>query len=204
MVLALPALPRTAEVTPIYVDFSARNTPPAGGASITILRPGRMAVSVQIPPLDSGCAQKWLAVLLAHKATGEPVNLVLPKPKDQVSVTGVSVNSGVPASQPGGGTALPIAGVAGTVVPVGALLSLGISPAVHFVHMVTGPADYVIPAGGALAIGVSPMLHVLPTQATPVEFNAPILQGNLDTGNVQWTLQRLRWIGVEFTLTEIF
>ena len=199
MAIDLPALPRTASVVPGLTDNAGRLKPPLGGPSQTILRGGnRYYAKVSIPALrnDVGAARDWLAAMIRHKTEGGPLRLRWPQP-GATDMPGAAQVDG--AGQAGALLAVKNLGVAKTV------------PALSFFSFINGGQSYLhstTSAGvsdltGKTTLTIGPSLRLSPANSLALNFAVPIIEGELDLGPVEWTLDRLRWIGVGFTITEI-
>jgi hypothetical protein len=197
MAFVFPTLPRAASAVLGLSDNAGRLKPPTGGPSQTILRPGdRRYARVTLPTLDADCADAWIAVMIRHKTEGGSVRLTLPlKPAD-----------GLPA-----GAQIDGAGQAGALL---AIKGLGVGqilkPNRNFSIIVSGrsylhstTSQTTADGTGKAIATIGPMLRVSPGNGLALNFTAPIIEGELDLGPVEWTVERLRFVGVSFTITEI-
>lgn len=197
MALDLPALPKGASIVPGLTDNSARLTPPLGGPTQTIARMGnRFYLKVTLPTLDADCADAWLAVQMRHKTELQTLRLAWPQ----------KAVSGLPA-----GAQVDGAGQAGAVLAVKGLAAGQevaarrpfnfISGGRSYLHMTT--TQTVADGAGKAFVTLAPMLRVSPANSLALNFITPVIEGELDLGPVEWTVERLRFVGVSFTLTEI-
>lgn len=199
MAFDLPLLPKTASVVPGLTDNSARLKPPLGGPSQTILRGGnRYYAKVSIPALrnDTTCARAWLAAMLRHKTEGGLLRLRWPQP-DAATMPAAALVDGAGQA----GALLAVKGLgAGKQVPALAFFSF-IAAGRSYLHCTTGAAgaDFT----GRAALSIAPSLRISPADGLALNFPAPIIEGELDTGPVEWTLERLLYVGISFTITEI-
>jgi hypothetical protein len=199
MAIDLPALPKTATVVPGLTDNSARLKPPLGGPSQTILRGGnRYYARVTIPALrnDTTCARGWLAAMLRHKTEGGLLRLAWPQAGASTLPAAAKVDGAGQA-----GALLVVKGLApGSQIPALAFFS-AVSGGRSYLHSTTSPAaaDFT----GRAALTIAPSARFSPPDNLALNFPAPIIEGELDTGPVEWTLERLLYVGISFTLTEI-
>ncbi len=199
MAIDLPLLPRTASVVPGLTDNSARLKPPLGGPSQTILRGGnRYYAKVSIPALkyDTTCARAWIAAMLRHKTEGGLLRLRWPQ-ADAASLPVAALVNG--AGQTGALLAADGLG-AGVAAPALSFFSF-ISSGKSYLHSTTSAV--VADGGGAAFLTIAPSLRVSPADNLALNFTTPVIEGEMDLGPVEWTLERLRWVGVSFTITEI-
>jgi len=199
MAIDLPLLPRTASVVPGLIDNSGRLKPPLGGPSQTILRGGnRFYAKVSIPALkhDTTCARAWIAAMLRHKTEGELMRLRWPQ-ADAAALPAAAKVDG--------------AGQAGALLVADGLGAGGAIPALSFFSFLSAGKSYlhsttsavIASGGGGAALTIAPSLRVSPADNLALNFTAPIIEGEMDIGPVEWTLEHLRWVGVSFTITEI-
>lgn len=196
MAFLLPALPKDAKVTFRLPDKSANLSPVTGaGSPQRILRPGRFGISVQVPALEGADANVWLAAKLRHITEGGPVRLVLPV----VTVAGLPAGAQVDGAGQAGAL-LAIKGLtAGQVIGAFTPFSF-VSGGKTFLHRVS--AEATADGAGEVSTPIGPMLRVSPANSLALNFTAPDIEGNLDDGGLEWTLDRLRLIGFSFSITE--
>lgn len=198
MAFDLPALPKTANVAPGYIDNAGRLIPKLGGKSQIILRGGnKFYARVTIPALrnDSACARAWLAAMLRHKTEGGPLRLAWP----QADATAMPVGAQVDGAGQAGALLVAKGLGAGGVVPALAYFSF-ISGGQSFLHTTT--SDAVADGSGRAALTIAPSVRLSPADNLALNFTAPIIEGDLDPGPLEWTLERLLFVGVSFTITE--
>ena len=196
MSVSLPSLPDLAQVSARLVDFQSVLTPILGGPVQTIQRLGaRFAVDVTLPPLEPVDAASFLAARLKARAENETLTLAWPQAEIWSVIGGSPVVNGAGQA----GARLNISGLtAGQTVPAGRVFSIEAGGR-HYLHVTT----QVVTANGSgqVQLHVSPLLRVSPPNGAALNFTAPVVEGLL-TGNVEWTLERLRWTSTAFTLAE--
>jgi len=192
----LPALPKETKVTFRLPDRSSNLSPITGaGSPQRILRPGRFGISVEVPALEARDANVWLAAQLRHITEGGPVRLLLPV----VAVDGLPAGAQVDGAGQAG-SLLAIKGLAaGQVVAPFTPFSF-VSGGVTYLHRTS--AETTANGAGKIISPIGPMLRVSPANSLALNFTAPNIEGNLDDGGLEWTLERLRWIGFSFSITE--
>jgi hypothetical protein len=192
----LPALPLTADVVGEVVNNNASLRPTGGkGRSQTLLRPGRFAVSVNISAQYEACANEWLAVHLRHLTEGPDVRLAWPRDGVAGLPAGAKVDG---AGQTG--ALLAVKGLdPGQVIKVFTPFSF-ISGGVSYMHRNT--VAVVADGAGKATLSIGPVMRVSPADNLALNFTAPIIEGELDTGPLQWTFKRWRTIGLSFKITE--
>lgn len=199
MAIDLPLLPRTASVIPGLIDNSGRLRPPLGGPSQTILRGGnRFYAKVSIPALkyDTTCARAWIAAMLRQKTEGGLLRLRWPRTDAATMPAAAKVDG---AGQAG---ALLVADGLGAGVAVPALSFFSfVSGGKSYLHSTT--SDALADGAGRAALTIAPSVRISPADNLALNFIDPVIEGELDLGPVEWTLERLRWVGVSFTITEI-
>ncbi len=196
MAFLLPALPRAAEIEPEIPDASARVSPTTGaGASQTILRPGRCAVSVTIGDLSEAGAAAWLAAQLRHKTEGGAVRLIWPR----LGVAGLPVAAVVDGAGQAG-SLLAIRGLTpGSTLPTFTPFSF-IKNGVVYMHRTT--SEVVADGAGRVIVTIGPMLRASPADGTALAFTEPMIEGDLDPGPIKWSVKRLRFHTVTFKISE--
>ncbi|MFN3585193.1 hypothetical protein [Phenylobacterium sp.] len=180
----LPELPRQARVRQRVLRFGTDLNPVLGGPTQRLSRLGaRFAIEVTLPPLDLPCARAWLAARAKAEAEGLNVRLVMPQLGDGAALTGRTVVSGA-------GATMTVDNATG--IEPGMLFSFVDAVPNHaYLHQVT--------AVSGSDLSVAPLLRVNPA-GFPLRFDAPRVQGFLD--ELAWDLERLRFVGQTFTLTE--
>ncbi len=196
MSVSLPSLPDLAQVSARLVDFQSVLTPTLGGPVQTIQRLGaRFAVDVSLPPLEPVDAASFLAARMKARAENETLTLAWPQAEVWSVIAGSPVVNGAGQA----GARLNIAGLtSGQTVPAGRFFSFEAGGR-HYLH-VTTQAVTASPSG-QVQLHVAPLLRATPANGAALNFSAPVVEGLL-TGNVEWTLERLRWTSTAFTLSE--
>ncbi|PLR25061.1 hypothetical protein SGCZBJ_12555 [Caulobacter zeae] len=196
MAFQLPRLPKTAQVEPFYVDANADMEPIVVGKVQTILRPGKWGVKVTIPELNPVDARRFCAAQVRHKTEGGLISLSWPQ-ADVAQIPATAVVDGAGQT----GARLAVRGLTpGSTVPGFAFFSFEVAGE-GFLYCTS--ADALVDANGKALLPISPMVRVRPPDGAALNFADPQIQGKLETGNVEWSLVRLRHTGVSFTITEI-
>lgn len=196
MAFSLPDAPRSAEVVPGFTDNNARISSTTGaGAAQTILRPGRCYVTVSIGDLSEDDAAEWLGAQLRHKTEGGSVRMAWPRRNAAVLPTTAVVDGAGQA-----GAALAIRGLAaGAVLKIFTPFSFivgGVS------YMLRTTAGVVADGAGKVIVPIGPMLRVSPSDGLALNFVAPVIEGDLDPGPLEWTIKRLRFNSISFKISE--
>jgi hypothetical protein len=196
MAVLFPALPRTVEPVWRVIDNNGNLSPITGaGAAQRILRPGRFSLSAQVPALRPDCADTWLAASLAHITEGGTIRMPVPLTRTVTLPAGAMVDG---AGQTG--ALLAIKGLAtGQVIKPFTPFSF-ISGGVSYLHRTTGEAT--ADGDGKAVVSIGPFMRVSPADGLALNFPAPIIEGDLDAGGLEWTEHRLTAIGFSFTITE--
>jgi hypothetical protein len=196
MSVSLPSLPDLAQVSARLVDFQSVLTPILGGPVQTIQRLGaRFAVDVTLPPLEPVDAASFLAARMKARAENETLTLAWPQAEVWSVIAGSPVVNGAGQA----GARLNISGLtAGQTVPAGRFFSFQAGGR-HYLHVTTQAVT--ANGSGQVQLHVAPLLRASPANGAALNFSAPVVEGLL-TGNVEWTLERLRWTSTAFTLAE--
>lgn len=182
MSVDLPQLPRLAKYAPRLIRAGGDLKSTMGGPTQRISRLGsRYMVGVELPTMDLDCGQAWVAAQLKAEAEGETVRLALPQRR--------ALPTGVTATAAAGATVIGAARTGGVPIVAGMLFSF-VAGGASYLHMVTGAE------GGAVSI--APRLRVL--LSASLEFENPVIEGFLD--DTSWNVERLRFIGQSFAITE--
>lgn len=184
MAITLPALPKAASVGPRLIEAGGVIESPLGGSALVLSRIGdKLAIDVQLPRFekDQASATLWLSQRMRAKAEGQMVRLVVPQMGDGAGVAACTASSG-------SGAQLVKSGGAG--VAVGMFFSF-VKSGRAYLHQVTS-------IDGS-TLGVAPPLRADPTGLT-LDFATPTIEGYLD--GLAWTLERLRFVGQAFSITE--
>ena len=194
MTLALPSSPKPSAVQPRLLNFG-RATNPMGGDIQYIARAGsRYAAQVILPTMEYDDARAWLAARLRAVTEGDTVSLTWPQPTQ--STLGTPRVNG--ASQLG--SSLITDGFTNSIaIPQLAFFSFS-QDSHHYLHAVTSSGS--ASGGGAATVSIAPMLRTSPADNALLEFVSPTIEGFMDTGDVEWSMDVLMHIGVSFTITE--
>jgi hypothetical protein len=195
MTVLLPDVPLQSEISEQLLDNGAMLDPTLGGPSQSISRLGdRYAVTVNLPALGEA-AEDWIADRLRARAEGQTLSLAWPqRRRDGLPTTAVVDGAGQL------GTFLAVRGLSpGSLVPKLAFFSFA-GGGRTFLHTTT--TRVTADGAGKAIVSLSPMLRRSPANGAALNFVAPIIEGFLDQGSVEWKLQQLRWIGTSFTLIE--
>lgn len=181
MSITLPALPRGVRVDPALVEAGGTLRSALGGPDQALLRFGdKIRVAYAFPTVDAACARTWLAAQMKAKATGDTVRISVPQMgAGPTGVTGVGAAGSTSVTGTGAGGVAP-----------GQWFSF-VAGGVSYLHMVTSNTD------GALT--VAPRLRAALSGA--MEFAAPVIEGFLDAAPA-WSVERLRFVGLSFSVTE--
>lgn len=196
MPVTMPPLPRIADVDARLVDNSAQLKPPLGGAVQTVTRLGnRYALDVSNLTVDAVTARLWMAAQLRAKTEGQTVRMVWPQADIAGMPTGALVDG---AGQTGALLSMKGLG-AGFTLPAFSFFSFTAGGRMYL-HATT--AEAVADGAGKATVPIGPMLRNSPADGGALNFVAPVIEGDLDPGPVAWSLRRLMWTGVSFTITE--
>jgi hypothetical protein len=194
MTQVLPALPRNVEYDISEVSNTRGMTPPLGGPTTQIDRPGtRHAIRVSVPAIAAkGCGPALLAQLAQGRT--EHTTIAIPEPTVPVLSYGSVVVSGAGQT----GRTLNVSGLTpGVTVPAGKWLSfeIGGQTFAYFTRAaVTG-------AGGVTGLPVYPTIRRSPASGATVALAAPRM-GGFVTGALERTVRRIGALGFSFTITE--
>lgn len=194
MAITLGTLPRLTAYAMRAISAANDLQPVFGGPTQRLARKGsRFALDVKVPAMSAaGCGIGLIADLLR----GETETIVLPVP-DYVP----AVSYGTPLVNGGGvvGSTLPVDGLPnGCVIAKGKFLSV-ILGGQRYVHIVT--AQTTANGSGQASLPIWPMLRTPTVDNAVVELAAPKIEGFVRPGQ-EWSISRLRAVGVEFTVAE--
>jgi hypothetical protein len=194
MAITLGTLPRLTTYSMRVVSAANDLRPAFGGPVQRLARNGsRFALEVKVPAMSAaGCGIE----LIADLVRGETETIVAPVP-DYVPVA----SYGTPLVNGAGqlGSSLVVDGLtAGVVIAKGKFLSL-VTGGQRYVHMVT--AQTTANGSGQATLPIWPMLRVATTDNAVVELAAPKIEGFIAPGQ-EWSVGRLRAVGVEFLIEE--
>jgi hypothetical protein len=193
-VIALPSSPEPNGVSAKLLNFG-RATQPLGGDIQYVSRLGsRYVLQVSLPPMDFETARAWLAARLRAATEGATVTLSWPQPTQ--SSLGTPLVNG--ASQLGS-SLIADGFTASIAIPQLAYFSFE-KDSHTYLHAVTSSGS--ASGGGAATMNIAPMLRVSPADNAALNFTTPTIEGFMDTGDVEWTMDVLMHIGVSFTITE--
>lgn len=194
MTIALPSTPKPNGVGLKMLNFG-RATQPLGGDIQYVARIGsRYVVQVSLPPMTYDTARAWLAARLRAATEGDTVSFSWPQPT-QTSLGTPLVNG---ASQLGS-SLIADGFTASVAIPQLAYFSFSVSSHTYL-HAVTssGSAN----GSGQATMNIAPMLRVSPADNAALNFTTPTIEGFMDVGDVEWSLDVLMHVGVSFTITE--
>ncbi len=200
MAVTLTHLPLPWEATPSLIDYGVDQTAGTGGVQQRATRLGsRYAVGFPaLPALSFACAKQLVAARVAAVASGSTVITSWPQPAFSTAI-GAPVVDG--AGQ-GGGT-LNVRGLtpSTTALTYGLFFSVVVSRR-SYLYMV---ADGVSVDGtGRAALPLSPWLRAAPADGASLSFASPNIEGFITPAGVDWTVERLLWVGLpNFTITEV-
>ncbi len=194
MAITLGALPRLTTYSMRVVSAANDLRPAFGGPVQRLARKGsRFALDVTVPAMSAtGCG----IALIADLVRGETETVILPVP-DYVpgGLYGTPLVNG--AGQLG--SSLVVDGLpANAVVAKGKFLSVIIGGR-RYLHMVT--AQTTANGSGQATLPIWPMLRVATTDNAVVELATPMIEGFVAPGQ-DWSISRLRAVGVDFTVEE--
>ena len=194
MTIALPST-RPVAAVPVFKNFGRMTQPTAGGQNQYIARMGsRFAVQVTLPPLNYDDARQWLAARMKAVTDGDTVSYGWPQPIQSTLGTPL-VNGGSQL-----GSSLICDGFTnGVAIPQLAFFSHVISSHTYL-HTVTssGSAD----GSGNATLTIAPMMRASPADNTALNFTNPTIEGFMDVGDVEWSLDVLMMASVSFTIME--
>lgn len=194
MTITLQTLPRSTNYAMRLISAANTLNPAFGGARQRIGRKGsHFGLDVEVPALRQGeCGMALIADLC--RAELETVTLPIPEGRDPINYGSPLVNGAGLA-----GTSLPVDGLpAGRVVPKGKMLSV-IMAGQRYVHLVT--ADAAANGSGQVTLAIWPMLRRPTIDNAVVELAAPKIEGFITAGQ-DWSIGRMRSVGVKFTIEE--
>ncbi|MDX3884024.1 MAG: hypothetical protein QHC65_06355 [Sphingomonas sp.] len=197
MSIMLPDAPGIRGAVPSLLDFGGVLTPPLGGAAQKLNRTGdRHKILVRLPPMRSEPKGRIYAARLRH---AQREGAIIRFPQDGLIIG----NPGAPVVDGAGqaGMVLNLRGfTAGYVVREGQFFSI-----IHGGrrYLYAARADMAAGEDGKMALPILPMLRVSPSDGAVCEFAAPMIEGFLDGGQVDWELLRQPFIQIpDFTITE--
>jgi len=194
MAITLGALPRLTSYSMRAVSAANDLRPTFGGPVQRLARKGsRFALDVKVPAMSAaGCGIALIADLLR----GETEAVILPVP-DYVP----AAIYGTPLVKGAGqvGSLLAVDGLTpAVVVAKGKFLSVVIGGQ-RYLHIVT--AQTTANGSGEASLPIWPMLRVGTTDNAVVELAAPKIEGFIAPGQ-EWSISRLRAVGVDFSIEE--
>lgn len=181
MSVSLPALPRGTRFDPELVEAGGVLRSALGGPDQALLRFGdKLRIAYVLPTQSAACAKTWVAAQMGAKAAGDTLRAFVP----QVGVG----PTGVTGAGSAGSISVTATGAGG--VAVGQWFSF-VTGGVSYLHLVTAND------GGDLT--VAPRLRA--GLSGSMEFAAPVIEGFLDAAPT-WSVERLRFVGLSFSITE--
>lgn len=133
-----------------------------------------------------------MAARLKATTTGDTVVLEWPQPA-QASLGTPLVNGGSQL----GSSLIADGFTASAVIPELAFFSFE-KDSHHYLHATT--ASGTASGGGAATLSIGPMLRVSPADNAALNFTAPKIEGFMDMGDVEWSLDLLMHVGLSFTI----
>lgn len=195
MTVVLPETPGPVEMTVRQIDFGGALTPGLGGPVQRVNRNGnRFAVTVKLPPMSPDNARAWLAAL--NLGVQQGVRWRLRQTGFDPGAPGtVRVNGGSQA-----GSSLVVDGATPNYpFRAGQMFSI-VTGGVHHLHMIAAGAS--ANNSGAATLSIVPALRREPADNDLLAVGQPMVEGLLASEGVEWTIDRARLIGLEFTIVE--
>lgn len=200
MPITLPYSPFI-KATPRFVHFATKHQPILGGEEQQINRPGsRFALEIELPPrlyaaIGSAGAMQWISKL--NQAMTDEALFQFPQP-------GLTIpNPGVPRVNG--------AGQGGMLLNADGFAANWAWRDGQFFNIITGGnrylhhwrADGAASAGGvAAAMPIFPMLRVSPDDNALIDAATPMIQGKIEGDTNEWTVDRMRRVGISFMIVE--
>lgn len=193
MSITLPSSPRPASVGVALQTWGRPTTPIAGSRRRFLERLGaRFRLSVQMPPMEYEVAREWMAARLKATTTGDTVVLEWPQPAQ--ATLGTPLVNG--SSQLG--SSLIVDGFTPSVaIPASAFFSFQ-EDGHHYLYATAAAGT--ASGGGAATLSIGPMLRVSPDDNAPLNFTAPKIEGFMDMGDIEWSMDVLMHVGLNFTI----
>jgi len=170
-------------------------TPLVGGVEQFAARMGdKFAVGGVLGTMEATCAKAWIAALLAQRR-GTPVRWTLPSPYGMTA--GTPLVKGAAQT----GSTLDIDGVtAGLTIPAGTPFNIHDGSGRPYLHFTSQAVT--ANGSGEATLTFTPMMRVSPADNSAVEFASPKLEGWMNEVGVSWSLRRLRFHTVPFSIRE--
>lgn len=197
MAVSLPSIPLPFTAVPRYLDFGGDQTPPLGGKQQRFARLGsRWALDVTYLAMGKPYAEAFLAARFKARVTGSTVQMGWPQPAVGAAAAGAGaqVNGANQA-----GSTLSIKNCAGGTIPAGSFFSVVVSGR-NYLYVVT---DAALLAAGAATVNIAPMLRASPANNVALAFVAPQIEGFIQGQAEDWSLERVAWSTLKFSLQEI-
>jgi hypothetical protein len=200
MPVTLPSSPFI-KATPRYVHFATKHTPIMGGEEQQINRPGsRFALEIELPPrlyaaLGAAGAMAWLSKL--NQAMADEALFYFPQPGLSIPAPGVPRVNGAGQA----GTLLNANGFAANWTYRDGQFFNIIHNGNRYLHhwRADGTANV---SGVAAAMPIFPLLRVSPADAALIDAAAPMIQGAVHGDANEWTIDRMRKVGISFMIVE--
>lgn len=195
MAITFPTNPGPADAVASLVRYGRETQPPAGGVVQMINRLGsRYRLEVSLPPMSYATARAVLAARLKSANEGQTVVVTWPQ-ETQASLGAPLING---AGQLG--SVLVCDGFTpGAVIPALAFFSFSAGGRIYL-HSTVGQVT--ANGSGQASIPIAPMLRASPADNAALNFTAPQIEGFLGGGDVDWSLNVLKHVGVRFVITE--
>ncbi len=200
MAITLTSLPLAWVAQPTLMDYGVNQTGAMGGVQQRGIRLGsRWAVKFSsLAGLSYAQAQPLIAARLKASVTGSTLITSWPQVAFATAI-GAPVVDG--AGQ-GGGT-LSVRGLTPSIASLVAGLFFSVVVAGRsYLYQLADPAA--VDGTGRAVLSIAPWLRAAPADGALLAFAAPNVEGFLDAGGVDWTLDRLAWVGLPaFTIQEL-
>lgn len=187
--------------TPRYMHFATKHVPILGGEEQQINRPGsRFALEVELPvrlyaEIGSAGAMEWISKL--NQAMADEALFQFPQSGLAISNPGIPRVNG--------------AGQAGTLLNADGFAASWSWRDGQFFNIITGGNRYLhhwrangaaTSSGVANAMPIFPLLRVSPDDNALIDAATPMIQGKIDGDAHEWTIDRMRRVGIKFTIIE--
>lgn len=199
MAITLPAGPLPIDsVEPVYLRRGTMLVPIKGGIVQSMGHLGdRIGAAVPLPAMDEDCAAEWIAARM--RSANEKTTVRWLWPTRLLDMTG----KGTPLVK-GAGQQAPLLATdgwtAGAVIPVGTPFNVPDALARPYLHFTV--AAVTANGSGEASLPIAPMLRIIPADNAALNFAAPVIEGWMDAGDISWTVERLEFYGLSFTIAE--
>jgi hypothetical protein len=185
---------RTAK--PRYLDYGGELVPALGGPIQRINRLGnRFALQVHLKTVPEEPDGRIIAQML-RLAKQQGAMFRWPQPGLQIGAPGSPVVDGAVS----GGTSLPIRGATPHY-------AIRFGQAVSIIHggrryLATATAPTIVGADGRATVPIDPMLRTALSDGDTVEIAKPMIEGLLDSGDLEWEIMGSPFSSYSFTIRE--